>query len=101
MKKMRKWANSCLQIGVAAGILILAVVAGGQAIADSQGKEKAIEKQVQGQQQSCPSPPGEAQCQVNIDCPPIKPPGETTCQAGIDCPPAKQKKANEQKGINK
>ncbi len=78
-------------MGVAAGLLFLAMVTVGQAASEPQKAGKGEQKPTQGQQ-LCPPPGTKGQCLVQIDCPAVKAPGKTVCQATIDCPPVPEKK---------
>jgi hypothetical protein len=92
MANMQKIAKSrpLTWMGAVLGLLIMVMPALGQTAA--QPKKTGIEevKPLAGQQM-CP-PVTKGQCQMRIDCPPIKAPGKTVCQATIDCPPVKEKK---------
>jgi hypothetical protein len=90
MQKNRKRVNSRLGgvVVVFAALLFMAAVTAGQAAPDPQVKGQAEQKATAGQQ-LCPATPGAKQCQVVIDCPPIKSQGQTVCQATIDCPDTK------------
>ena len=93
METMWKLANfrTGAWLGVALGLLLLAMVTVGQAASEPAKKGVGEQKPIQGQQ-LCPPPGAQGQCQVQIDCPPMKAPGQTTCQATIDCPPIPEKK---------
>ncbi len=97
MRNKRKWVNTRLgaSVGVVAAVLLLATVTVGYA-AEVQGKGKAVEKPVQGQQ-LCPATPSVGVCQIKIECPPLQAPGQTTCQATIDCPEPQKPVKPEQK----
>ncbi len=89
MGNMRKLINYWLV--VAAGLLFLAMVTVGQAATEPPKTGQAEQQPTQGQQM-CPAPGAPGQCQVRIDCPPVKAPGKTVCRATIDCPPVPKKK---------
>jgi hypothetical protein len=92
MGKMRRLINSRMGawMGGGAGLLFLAMVTVGHAATEPPKTGQGEQKPAQGQH-LCP-PPGAQQCQVRIDCPPVKAPGKTVCRATFDCPPAPKKK---------
>jgi hypothetical protein len=91
MEKMRKFINSRMGVlmGVATGLLFLAVVAVSHAATEPQNKGKGEKKFTA--QQLCPPVEAKEQCQVQ--CPPVKATGMTTndCPPVI-CPPVPEKK---------
>jgi|GEM_PF-807879 len=97
LKKIRNVASSRLGActGAILGLLLMAMLTMAQVpVKPKQGE--CEQKPVQGQQ-VCPCPTAQSQCQVHIDCPPVKAPGKTVCQATIDCPPAKGEEEKKEK----
>ena len=95
--KLRKLINSWLGVlmGVATGLLFLAVVAVSHAATEPQKKGKGEQKFPA--QQLCPSVEVKEQSQAQQNCLPVIAAGKTACQATNDCvpvtcPPVPEKK---------
>jgi hypothetical protein len=88
MEKLRKLINSRLGVlmGVATGLLFLAVVAVSQAATEPQKQVTGEQKSTKGPQ-SCLPVVAKEQRQAQLECPPVKAPGKTAGQSTNECPP--------------
>ncbi len=83
-------------MGVATGLLFMAVVALSHAATEPQKKGKGEQKSAQGQQ-FCPPVVAKEQSQAQCDCLPVTASGKNACQATnvcppVNCPPEKKQK---------